>query len=301
MARRDAVRARTIGSSSASEWRPARRVPDLRRDVRPDPDTGHPLAPDDRELLRDLAGGVDRPEPGSRPTSDERHRLAVADHFRAPHEGVGCRGHRDKAVRSRRLEHERERVAPVAHDDLRRTGGSSWRTAPARPGRRLCCPRPHGSGRGRRRRPPAGGRSRRAGRRRRSRSRRTSSAPPPACRRTRGGRPAPRKAMRSQTRMFAVACVTTTTVRPSSARSRKVSISRRSRPGSRPEVGSSRNSTGGPRAARHAMLTRLTLTAAQLIDAGRRALADVDQRQHLAIRASRSAVEMSRGRRSPAT
>jgi hypothetical protein len=57
--------------------------------------------------------------------------------------------------------------------------------------------------------------------------------------------------------MFAVACVINTTVRPLSASLRSVIISFRSRPGSRPEVGSSRNSSSGSASSSHAIDTRL--------------------------------------------
>ena len=61
---------------------------------------------------------------------------------------------------------------------------------------------------------------------------------------------------RSQTSRFATLCVTTMTVRPSRARPDIISITDMSRPGSRPEVGSSRNSSEGFVSSSRATLTR---------------------------------------------
>ena len=69
-------------------------------------------------------------------------------------------------------------------------------------------------------------------------------------------RPARATSSRSQTLRFATLWVTTITVRPSRARPDIISITDMSRPGSRPDVGSSRNSSEGLVSSSRATLTR---------------------------------------------
>jgi hypothetical protein len=69
----------------------------------------------------------------------------------------------------------------------------------------------------------------------------------------------------SQTCRLATLWVTTTTVRPSSASDRSVRMTERSIPGSRPEVGSSRNSRDGLTSSSRATLVRLRCPPERLV------------------------------------
>ena len=228
----------------------------LRGQVRGQPHADGQLARDDRALLDDLARPGDRPEPDRDRHEQEQHLRALArEHVRAVvmAKDVGSKQQRGREPEQRHLQREDLQVALVAahergvaarqrrdlrRDEPRRRGPGAGRAGRAA---RRAAPTGRRTARARSARPPP--RARR--RDRRSTRRRRTPSPSSGGRRSTAGRRAPITTTLSHSRRLRVACVTSTTGRPSSASERNSRIIRASRPGSRPVVGSSRNSSPG--------------------------------------------------------